>query len=186
MYPRQHKAMLMIESAVHRPTLIHTRRQLASDFSEGKNLMAAINGFTGTCEKPTSNGREEDCQNSQKDICTTHNDNSSADWGNVVFEYSKMISSAVELITMKTKYGSLAQQVAPQAHDVVSLQSISQTEWPMRVSYVPGPGTGHVALSLHCLFALFRPLRTRSTARTIIVTVFPAFLDNGLLASCQQ
>jgi hypothetical protein len=49
----------------------------------------------------TSNGREKDCQNSQKDIGTTHNDSNSADRENVVFEYSRLILSAVEMMLKK-------------------------------------------------------------------------------------
>lgn len=49
----------------------------------------------------TSNRREKDCQNSQKDVGTTHDDSDSADRENLVFEYFKVILSAVELITTK-------------------------------------------------------------------------------------
>jgi hypothetical protein len=66
-YPRQHKAILMMESAVHRPTLIHTiDRKLASSES-GCFLEARLQHVVRTCD-----GWEEDGQNTQEDVCTAH------------------------------------------------------------------------------------------------------------------
>lgn len=65
-YPRQHKAILMTESAVHKPTLIHTiDGALASYLSEAKIS-------DGVKLKHTCNGWEEDSQDSQENVCATH------------------------------------------------------------------------------------------------------------------